>query len=298
MNTQWLQGTGVAVVTPFSNKGEVDISALRRIVDHLIQGGVDYLVALGTTGEPATLTKQEKQLVLETIIDQNAGRLPLILGAGGNNTREVLGNIVQESKRKDIAGFLSVSPYYNKPTQEGLFQHYKAIASCTDLPVILYNVPGRTATNMSAETTLQLAHSCQNIVAIKEASGDLTQCMNILRHCPRDFRLISGDDHLSLPLISIGASGVISVAANGFPAVFSNMIRLALAGDFSQARAIHYQLLELMRLNFAEGNPAGVKALLEHQGIAEKEVRLPLVNVSDELSQQLIRAWNEVFPSR
>lgn len=295
MMTNWIKGTGVAVVTPFSENGEVDIPALRRIVDHLIAGGVEYLVALGTTGEPATLSKQEKQLVLETIVDQNDGRLPVILGVGGNNTSSIIEELSSINPDGPYSGILSVSPYYNKPTQEGIYRHYAAIAEATKLPIILYNVPGRTASNVEAATTLRLARKYPNIVAVKEASGNLAQCMEIIHQAPDGFTLVSGDDYLAVPLVSLGASGVISVAANAFPGPFSSMVRSALSGDFGKARESHYRLLELMHLNFEEGNPAGVKVLLETQGIARSQVRLPLVEASSGLREKLQKEWNQVF---
>lgn len=291
----WIRGTGVALVTPFTMEGAVDYPALHRIVNHLIEGQVDYLVVLGTTGEAATLDHQEKQAVIRTIIEANDERLPIVLGVGGNNTAEVVKQIATQQDQWAIQGFLSVSPYYNKPTQEGIYQHYAAIAQASTLPVILYNVPGRTASNMLAATTLRLARDFDNIVAIKEASGDLGQCMEIIQKKPLGFELISGDDYLTIPLVSIGAAGVISVAANAFPGAFSELVDCALRGDFEEAQIHHYNLLSLMNLNFAEGNPAGVKVLMEFQEICSRQVRLPLVPASEGLIDLMKSAWEEAF---
>ena len=289
----WLQGTGVALITPFDANGQVDLAALSRIVEHLIEGRAEYLVALGTTGETATLSPEEQDAVLRQIVETNRNRLPLVIGVGGNNTLAVVNKLKAREERYRPAGFLSVSPYYNKPSQEGIYQHYKAIAEATSLPVILYNVPGRTASNMLAETTLRLGRDFANIVAVKEASGNLEQCMAILAGKPDDFALISGDDALTLPLISLGASGVISVAANAFPAPFSEMVRKGLEGNFEEARKLHFRLLELMSLLFAEGNPVGVKALMEEMGLCRPDVRLPLVAASPALKASLARAWGK-----
>lgn len=291
----WIWGTGVAIITPFTAEGAVDDAALRRIVNHLIEGQVDYLVVLGTTGEAATLHAEEKHSVIQTVIDTNAGRLPIVIGVGGNNTADAVQQISAHQDAWDLQGFLSVSPYYNKPTQKGIYQHYAAIAQASKLPVILYNVPGRTASNMTASTTLRLAHDFENIIAIKEASGDLGQCMEIIQNKPSGFELISGDDYLTIPMISIGAVGVISVAANAFPGAFSELVDCALRGDFEEARTHHYNLFSLMNLNFAEGNPAGVKVLMEFQAICSKHVRLPLVSASDELIGLMKTAWKEAF---
>lgn len=280
------RGTGVAVVTPFQADLSVDISALQNIVRHLINGKVEYLVVLGTTGETATLNEEEKRKVINTIIEENAGRLPIILGVGGNDTLSIGKKLVAYSKEFAIDGILSVSPYYNKPSQEGIYQHYKHLAALTDLPIILYNVPGRTASNMNAETTLRLSE-LPNIVAMKEASGDFDQCMEIIRNKADDFHLLSGDDAIALPLISLGASGIISVTANSLPSLFSDMVRAALANDFVRARKLHYELLPLIALNFAEGNPTGVKYQMALQSICGSSVRLPLVEASPSLKTQM-----------
>lgn len=276
-------GTGVAIITPFDSQGEVDSHALRKVVQHLTTGKVEYLVVLGTTGESPTLSGAEQQQVIEIIQDENQGRLPIVLGIGGNNTRAVCEQAEKWSRLFQPDGILSVSPYYNKPAQEGLYKHYQKIAAHTDLPIILYNVPSRTGSNISAETTLRLAIDCPNIVAIKEASGDLEQIMNILANKPAGFEVLSGDDLLALPMISCGAAGIISVTANALPLQFSNMVRACLKGDFEEARKLHYALLPLMHLNFAEGNPVGVKAMMNIQGICERFVREPLFPASESL---------------
>ncbi len=276
-------GTGVAIITPFDSHGEVDSHALRKVVQHLITGKVEYLVVLGTTGESPTLSGAEQQQVIEIIQDENQGRLPIVLGIGGNNTRAVCEKVEKWTRIFQPDGILSVSPYYNRPAQEGLYQHYQKIASHTDLPIILYNVPPRTGSNISAETTIRLATDCPNIVAIKEASGDLEQIMNILANKPADFEVLSGDDLLALPMISCGATGIISVTANALPLQFSNMVRACLKADFAEARKLHYALLPLMQLNFAEGNPVGVKAMMSIQGICAPFVREPLFPASERL---------------
>lgn len=288
-----LTGTGVAMVTPFSVDGSINFGHLEKLTDHLVEGGVEYLVVLGTTGESVTLTKQEKEDVLDCIVSANAGRLPVVLGVGGNNTSAVCTQLKNLDKT-GLTAILSVSPAYNKPTQEGIYAHYEAISDCSPLPIILYNVPSRTGSNMSAETTLRLAHDFENIVAIKEASGSLDQCMRIIKDKPTDFMVISGDDNFSLPLIASGGDGVISVVANALPRQYSELIRASLAGDFETARNYQYQLFEIVNLLFAEGNPGGVKCALQALGICEENMRLPLVPVSDKLRQQLIQAVRSV----
>ncbi|MEO1449845.1 MAG: 4-hydroxy-tetrahydrodipicolinate synthase [Bacteroidota bacterium] len=288
------QGTGVALATPFSADGAVDTAALGRLVEHQIAGGTDYLVALGTTGEVATLDATEQQLVIETVMAVNAGRLPVVLGAGGNNTRAVARTVAAFTQKYKPDGILSVSPYYNKPTQAGIYAHFAAIAGETDLPIILYNVPPRTSSHMTAATTLKLGRDFKNIVATKEASGNLSDIMTIIRDAPDGFMVLSGDDLLALPLMALGAAGIISVIANGTPAPFSAMVKSALSGDFEAAREQHYALQDLMKLIFVEGNPAGVKALMAHRGIMEAHVRLPLQPATPALVQQIRHAFQKL----
>ncbi|NHF59307.1 4-hydroxy-tetrahydrodipicolinate synthase [Flavobacteriaceae bacterium TP-CH-4] len=274
-----LVGTGVALVTPFTDDLQVDVDALGRIVEHCIAGGVGYLVVLGTTGESVTLDKSEKQLVADTVVAANAGRLPLVLGVGGNNTAAV----IEELQTIDLSAFhaiLSVSPYYNKPTQEGIYQHFKAIAASTETPIILYNVPGRTGSNMVPETVLRLANDCPTVVAIKEASGDLEQIRTLIKKKPKKFQILSGDDMTALPTVLAGGAGVISVLGQGLPTAFSKMIRMGLQGKEDQARALHLSMAEGMDLIFKEGNPAGIKGILEILGLCSAKVRLPLVEAT------------------
>ncbi|MFK7971500.1 MAG: 4-hydroxy-tetrahydrodipicolinate synthase [Bacteroidia bacterium] len=287
------RGTGVAVVTPFQPDLSVDLVGLRNIVRHLIKGKVEYLVVLGTTGETATLSEEEKRKVIDTVFEENAGKLPIVLGVGGNDTRTIGKKLVSYSQAYQLDGILSVSPYYNKPSQEGIYQHYQYLSGLTALPFILYNVPGRTASNVSAETTLRLSE-LPNIVAMKEASGNLEQCMEIIRHKAGNFQLLSGDDPMALPLISLGASGIISVTANALPLQFSNMVRAALSGDFEQARRLHYELLPLINLNFVEGNPVGVKCQMALQALCGAEVRLPLVAASQDLRKKMRLALSNI----
>ena len=280
------KGTGVALITPFSKDLTVDTDALQHVVEHCISGGVDYLVVLGTTGESVTLSKEEKQQVADVVVRTNAGRLPLVLGVGGNNTATV----VEDLKQLDLSQFdavLSVSPCYNKPTQEGIYQHFKALSGASPKPIILYNVPSRTGSNMLAETTLRLAQDFENIVAIKEASGDLTQIDHIIKDKPRDFLVISGDDFTALPTVLAGGAGVISVLGQGVPKMFSEMINLGLQNEANQAYSIHHRLLPLMHLIFEEGNPAGVKSVLENLNISAAHVRLPLVEASKSLKKEI-----------
>ena len=281
-----LTGTGVAIITPFKKNKEVDYDALQKLINYLITNGVEYIVSLGTTGETPTLSKKEKQEIVKFTIEKINGRTPLVLGIGGNNTASILDSFSDFSFDK-ITAVLSSSPNYNKPSQEGIFQHYKAIADASPKPVILYNVPGRTGSNITAETTLRLAGECKNIRGIKEASGSMVQCMDILKNKPDDFLFVSGDDHISLPLIACGAVGVISVAANSFPKDFSDMIRFALKNDFKNAQKLHYKLLEAYDLLFVENNPAGVKAFLYELKLIENELRLPLVPLSAPFHQKV-----------
>lgn len=281
-----LYGTGVALVTPFRDDKTVDVDALKRIVKYCKEGGVDYLVVLGTTGEAVTLEKSEKQVVIKTIVEENAGDLPLVIGIGGNNTLQ----IADELKHADLNDFdaiLSVSPYYNKPTQEGIYLHYKELARVAPKPLILYNVPGRTGSNMLPETVARLARDCDNIIAIKEASGDMEQVKQLLKDCPDNFYIISGDDFTALPTVTEGGIGVISVLGQGLPVDFSKMIRLGLNGEHEGAYELHESLLPGMKLIFEEGNPAGIKAILENLGLCNALVRLPLVEASEGLKARL-----------
>jgi len=279
-------GTGVALVTPFDAAGTVDTNALQNLVEHCIAGNVDYLVALGTTAENVTLSQEERRLVLKTIALVNAGRLPLVVGVGGNNTMAVVREL-QTGDFTDYEAILSVSPGYNKPTQEGIYQHFKAISEASPLPVIMYNVPSRTGSNMLPETTLRLANDFSNIIGIKEACGDLKQIDEILNRKPERFLLLSGDDFTSLPTVLAGGDGVISVLGQGLPTAFSKMIDLALQGDADPAYKIHHALLNGMQLAFEEGNPAGIKAILSHLGICGTKVRLPLVAASEGLRKRI-----------
>ncbi|MGI4751103.1 MAG: 4-hydroxy-tetrahydrodipicolinate synthase [Janthinobacterium lividum] len=273
-------GTGVAVITPFQTDGSIDFPALEKILENLIDNGIDYLISLGTTGESAALSAAEKKEIWAFTAKTVAGRVPLIAGIGGNYTQAVIENI-QNFDKQGYDAILSVSPYYNKPTQEGIYQHYKAVAAASDLPIILYNVPGRTASNISAETTIRLANDCEKIIAIKEASGNFDQFNQIMRDKPADFMLISGDDPVTLPMIALGAVGIISVIGNAVPQLFSDMVRLCLDGKWEAARVLHYQLIEFTKLMFTEGNPGGVKEALKINGLCGNSMRLPLVNVSE-----------------
>jgi 4-hydroxy-tetrahydrodipicolinate synthase len=283
---QSLIGTGVALITPFKEDFSIDVEALRRTVNLSIDGGVEYLVVLGTTGENATLSADEIELVIATVIDANASRLPLVLGVGGNNTLK----IVEELRARDFSAFeaiLSVSPYYNKPTQEGIYQHFKAISEASPIPVILYNVPGRTSSNMLPSTVIRLANDFDNIVAIKEASGDLVQIMKLIKNCPKDFLVISGDDTIALPVVLAGGAGVISVIGQGFPKEFSEMIRLGLNRKVDDAFKLHYSLVDCIEMIFEQGNPAGIKEVLRILGVTENVLRLPLVSVDESLSNRI-----------
>ena len=282
---QSLIGTGVALVTPFKKDFSVDIEALQRIVNFSIDGGVEYLVVMGTTGENATLTQAERELVIKTVIETNKGRLPLVLGVGGNNTMQ----IVEELKTGDFSAFeaiLSVSPYYNKPTQEGIYQHFKAIAEASPIPVILYNVPGRTSSNMLPATVVRLANDFSNVVAIKEAAGDMAQALQLIKNTPKDFLVISGDDMIALPIVLAGGAGVISVIGQGFPKEFSEMIRLGLNRKVNEAFKTQYFLSDCIDMIFEQGNPAGIKQVFQALDIADNTVRLPLVPVDDSLSER------------
>lgn len=280
------RGTGVALVTPFNTAGTIDVPALKKLIDYVINNGVNYLVALGTTAETPTLTSEEKKEVLTLVVEHAKGRVPVVCGIGGNNTAEVIQQI-KEYPLDGVAGILSVVPYYNKPSQEGIYQHFKAIATATNKPIILYNVPGRTVTNILPATALRLANEFKNIVAIKEASGVFSQCMDLVQGKPEHFAVLSGDDDLVMPQIAIGFEGVISVAANCFTQDFTTMVNEALAGNMASAKTIHYSLLAKTRLLFAEGNPTGVKYVLSKMGIMENVLRLPLVSASADLQNKI-----------
>jgi len=281
-----LKGTGVAIITPFKIDAEVDYDALGKLIDFIIGNGVEYMVTLGTTGETPTLSKKEKQEIVRFTLEKINNRVPVVVGIGGNNTGDVIANLSDFPLEK-ITAVLSTSPYYNKPSQEGIFQHYQALSEASPIPVILYNVPGRTGSNISAETTIRLAKECKNIAGIKEASGNMIQCMHILKNKPADFLVVSGDDHVALPLIACGMDGVISVAANCFPKDFSELIRLALRNDFANAAKLQYKLLEGYDLLFVENNPAGVKAFLHEMKFIENKLRLPLVPLSASIHQKV-----------
>jgi len=287
------KGLGIALITPFLEDGSVDYKSLIRLVEYQLDNGADFFCILATTGETPTLTAEEKQKIKDLVVDLVGGRVPILVGCGGYNTAE----IVQELKTRDfrgVDGILSVCPYYNKPSQEGLYQHFKAIAAATSLPVVLYNVPGRTGVNMKAETTVRLARDCQNIVAIKEASGNLEQVDEIIKNKPKDFDVISGDDALTFPMISCGAVGVISVIGNALPREFSKMIRLQMKGEYDGARKIHHRFIDLFSLLFVDGNPAGVKAMLHEMGYIQNVLRLPLVPTRISTLQRMSEIMKEL----
>lgn len=281
------RGTGIALVTPFDSKGRPDRKGLRRIIDHVVQGGVEFIVALGTTAETPTLSKEDRMEVLELVKEGLDGRLPLWCGMGGNDTRELLEQLCSFDL-KGVDALLSVTPYYNRPSQEGLYAHYRELALATDHPIVLYNVPARTGCSLLAETTLRLADEFKNIVATKEASGDWMQIMEIMRCKPSDFKVYSGDDAISLPLLSLGLDGVVSVVGNAWPQTFGQMVRHALAGEPTEARQLHYQMLPLMTAVFREGSPAGIKFILQSMGLCEDHLRLPLVGISTRLQNELM----------
>lgn len=270
------KGLGIALITPFKSDGSIDFDALARLVEYQIKNGADFFCIMGTTAETPCLTAEEKKTLKQFFVERVAGRVPLLMGCGGNNTAAIVKEL-KEGNWKGIDGILSVCPYYNKPSQEGLYQHFKAIAEASPVPVVLYNVPGRTGVNMNAETTLRLARDFDNIVAIKEASGNITQMDDIIKNKPNHFDVISGDDGITFPLITLGAVGVISVIGNALPAEFSRMVRMSLHGDYEHARIIHHKFAELFKLLFVDGNPAGVKAMLHAMGMIENQLRLPLV---------------------
>ncbi|MFM9910326.1 MAG: 4-hydroxy-tetrahydrodipicolinate synthase [Chitinophagaceae bacterium] len=281
-----LKGTGVAIVTPFKSNFDVDLEALGNIIDHVIKGGIDYVVTLGTTGETPTLSKEEKISIIRFTYEKIAARVPVVVGIGGNDTKELIKDIETFPLEKSVA-VLSASPYYNKPSQEGIFQHYKMLAEASPKPILLYNVPGRTGRNINASTAIRLANEIKNIAGIKEASGDMAQCIQILRDKPDDFLVVGGDDALILPQIACGMQGVISVAANAFPKKFSDMIRYCLNQDFIAGKKLNDELLEAYDLMFAENNPAGVKAFLTEMGLLNNYLRMPMIPLSEELHSKV-----------
>jgi 4-hydroxy-tetrahydrodipicolinate synthase len=291
------KGTGVAIVTPFKNDSSIDFAALGRIINHVIKGGVNYIVAMGTTGETPTLTKDEKQAVIAYVTETIDNRVPLVIGIGGNNTQEVI-NFIREADLSGVDGILSVAPYYNKPSQRGLFQHFKAIANCSPLPVIIYNVPGRTSCNITSDTCIELAHEFENIVGVKEASGDISQIMRIIKSKPENFLVISGDDMMTIPIIAAGGAGVISVLANAYPVECSELVNNSLKYNFKTAREIQFRFIEAVELLFIDGNPAGVKAFLSTMNLCQNILRLPLVPVSRTVLSRIQKATEELKQSK
>jgi len=289
------RGTGVAMITPFHKQGTIDFTALERLIEHLITSGVNYLVVQGTTAETATLTREEKNALAEFAVEVTNKRVPLVIGIGGNSTQDVI-NSIRSNSLDGYDAILSVTPYYNKPQQRGLYLHYKSIATVSPLPIIMYNVPSRTSVNMKPEITLQLANEFDNIIGIKEACGSIEQVMEIIKNKPSDFLVISGDDLLTLPLIGMGADGVISVVANAFPKMFSDMVTLGLKGEMKKAREIHYKLTEFIKSIFADGNPSGIKAALEILELISNNVRLPLVKIEKSHYNQMVALIAELLP--
>ena len=290
------RGTGVAIVTPFKNDSSIDFAALGRIVNHVIHGGVNYIVVMGTTGESATLTKDEKKAIISYVVEVTDNRIPIVIGIGGNSTQEVI-NCVRHSNLTGVDGILSVAPYYNKPNQRGLFQHFKSIATCCPVPLILYNVPVRTCSNISSETCIELANECENIVAVKEASGDIAQIMRIIRNKPDGFSVISGDDMMTIPIIASGGAGVISVLANAFPSATCELVTNSLKNNCKSAREIQLRYLEMIELLFLDGNPSGIKAMLSIMNICQNTLRLPLVPVNRTTYTRIQKAIDEVNKS-
>mgnify|MGYP001287831145 CR=1 FL=1 len=287
------RGTGVAIVTPFKNDSSLDFAALGRVINHVIDGGVNYIVAMGTTGESVTLNKDEKKAIVSYVVEIIDNRVPVVIGIGGNNTQEVI-NCIRHSNLTGVDGILSVAPYYNKPNQRGLFQHFKEIATCSPIPVIMYNVPGRTCSNISSDTCLELANECENIVAVKEASGDIAQIMRIIKGKPDNFSVISGDDMMTIPIIALGGSGVISVIANAFPAETCELVAYSLKSNVKSARDIQLRFLEMTELLFIDGNPSGVKAMLNIMNICQNSLRLPLVPVNRTIYTRIQKAIEEI----
>lgn len=280
-------GTGVALVTPFTNSDNIDFNALENLVNHIIEGGVDFLVPLGTTGETPTLSKEEKLEVLNCVTETTADRVPIVVGVGGNHTKEVVENI-QKMDMLKIDAILSVNPYYNKPNQRGLYEHFSEVAIASDVPIILYNIQGRTGVNLSTDTLLQLATDFPHIIGVKEASGNMMQIMEVINKRPKGFKVISGDDNLTLPILAAGGDGVISVVGNAFPKTLSDMVRLMLnEKDFVKAQKLHYELFDIVNMLFADGSPGGIKALMEHMGMMKNNLRLPLVKVNKTLNADL-----------
>ena len=293
MTNKDLKGMGIALITPFKEDESVDYEALLKLVEYQIQNATDYLVVLGTTAETSTLTEEEQSEIVRAVVTQVNRRIPVVQGVSGNFTRAVVKKL-KEGNYQGIDAILSVVPYYNKPSQEGIYQHFKAIAEATDLPVILYNVPGRTGTNMSAETTVRIAHEFEHVIAVKEASGNFAQIDAILKNKPDHFQVISGDDGITFPMIALGAVGVISVLGNAFPGDFSRMVNLALAGDYDSARTIHSRMTEMIELLFVDGSPAGVKSLLNVMGFCQNKLRLPLVPARIPTSEKIRKAWQKM----
>ena len=287
------RGTGVAIVTPFKNDSSIDFAALGRVLNHVINGGINYIVAMGTTGESVTLTKDEKKAIVSYVAEIIDNRVPLVIGIGGNSTQEVI-NCIRHSNLTGVDGILSVAPYYNKPNQRGLFQHFKEIATCSPIPVIMYNVPGRTCSNISSDTCIELANECENIIGVKEASGDIAQIMRIIRGKPESFSVISGDDLMTLPIIAAGGTGVISVLANAFPAPTSELVNHSLKSNLKSAREIQLRFLEMTELLFIDGNPAGVKAMLNIMNLCQNNLRLPLVPVTKAIYTRIQKVMDEV----
>lgn len=290
--SQQFTGAGVALITPFNSNNQIDEKALETVVCNQVNGGMDYLVALGTTAEASTLTTVEKSKIIE-IVKKNAGNLPVVVGIGGNDTQKVIDNI-KSTNLDGVAGLLVVTPYYNKPTQEGMFRHYMAIAGASELPIILYNVPSRTGINLESETVVRLANASDKFVAVKEASGVMSQITTIAKHAPAGFTVISGDDVLALPTMAIGGKGVISVIANALPEKISSLIHLAAEGKYNEATKIHFDLIDLLKYIFKEGNPGGVKALMNYMGLVENELRLPLYKVSNKTVDEIIDAYLKI----
>lgn len=287
------KGTGVAIVTPFHREGSLDFKSFEALIEYQIKGGVEYIVFMGTTGESVTLNGDEKNAIINFGVEIVDNRVPVVIGIGGNNTRQIISDI-NHTDFSGVTAILSVSPYYNKPQQKGIFNHYRAIASECPVPVIMYNVPGRTSSNVDAETTLRIAHELPNVIAVKEASGDLAQCSRIIKGKPENFLVISGDDALTLPFMAIGGDGVISVIANAFPAEFSSMVRHCLENNYEKAREIHFKLFDIIEAIYSDGSPSGVKAMLEIKGLAKNNLRLPLVKVNKAV-YNLLSNLNEEF---